>query len=292
MVPTKERNHQSLYLDVNGEGILLDCGEGTQRQIQHTKYSLHKIKKILISHWHADHTAGLLGLFQTIGAFSEGEKTIKLFGPKGSKKYVQHLLQSCVFDNHLDVEVTELDSKKLKTFYENDKYALDFINLDHSTPTIGFKFRKKSQFKVKKAQLEKLGIPEGPLLKDLQKGKDITFNGKKIKVEDVTSKTEERSIAFVFDTKICDACFELAEDANYLVSEAVYAKALEKKAEEYKHMTSNQAAQIASVSGVETLYLTHFSQRYKTLDELEQDAKDIFPNTICAFDFLKVKLNF
>ncbi len=292
MVPTKERNTQSIHLDVNGEGILFDCGEGTQRQIQHTKISIHKIKKILISHWHGDHVGGLVGLFQTISAFSDDEKTIKIFGPKGTKKYMEHLLKSAFFDNIINMEIEELNCNKVKTFYENEDYQLQAINLNHSTPTLGFRFVKKSKFKLKKSVLDKLGIPEGPLLKNLQKGKNIIFKGKKILVEEVTSKTEEKSIAFVFDTKMCDAAFEISKDANYLISEAVYAKGMEEKAQKYKHMTSEQAAQIASMSGVDKLILTHFSQRYKTLEDIETDAKDIFPETTCAYDFMKVKLNF
>jgi ribonuclease Z len=283
---------KSIYLDYNGEGILLDCGEGTQRQMQLANLNFNKIKKILISHWHGDHVAGLIGLLQTIGAFTETEKELKLFGPKGSKKFIENMLKSCVFDNAINLEVVELDCKELTTFYENSEYALQAINLEHSVPCIGFKFVKKEKLNISKQKLSKFGVKDGPHLVDLQKGKDITYEGKKILAKDVTTKTEEKSIAFIFDTKLCDACFDLAKDSTILVCEAVYAKNLEKKAEEYCHMTSYQAAQVANDSGCETLYLTHFSQRYKTIEELEADAKDIFDNTICAYDLLKVKFNF
>ncbi|MGE0793635.1 MAG: ribonuclease Z [Candidatus Woesearchaeota archaeon] len=292
MVPTKERNHQSIYLDLGKEAILLDCGEGTQRQIQFAKLTPNKIKKILISHWHGDHVAGLIGLFQTIGSFAEEDRNIKLYGPKGSKKYVEHLFQSAAFDKKLDVEVIELNSEELKTFYENQDYKLQFINLEHSIPTIGFKFVRKSKIKISKLKLDKLGIKEGPILKELQNGNDITYQNKKIKVDDVASRIPEKSISFVFDTKLCDACFEIAKDSEYLISEAVYEKDMEDKAEQYKHMTCTQAAQIASMSNVKKLILTHFSQRYKTTEQLEQQAKDIFPETTCAYDLMKVKINF
>jgi len=292
MLPTKERNVQSIYLDLDSEGILLDCGEGTQRQMQLANLNFQKINKILISHWHGDHVAGLIGLLQTIGSFSDEQKTIKLFGPKNSKKYIEHMLKSCVFDSMVNLEITELNFEELTTFYENEDYFIQAINLEHSVPCVGFKFTTKSKRKILKEKLTQLNIKEGPHLAELQKGKAIVVAGQTISADKLTKQTEQKSVSFIFDTKICEACYTLAENSNYLVCEAVYAKDLEHKAEEYCHMTSNQAAQVASASGVQKLILTHFSQRYKTIEQLESDAKDVFPNTICAYDLMKVKLNF
>jgi len=292
MLPTKERNVQSIYLEHNGEGILLDCGEGTQRQMQFANLNFQKIKKILISHWHGDHVAGLIGLLQTISAFSDEDKKITLYGPKNSKKFMENMFKSCVFDNPLNLEVVELNYEELQTFYQNEDYALQAINLEHSVPCLGYKFLKKSKIKVSKTKLAKKGISEGPHVAQLQQGKDIVFNGEKISFKDVTTQTQEKSISFIFDTKLCDACYTLTNNSEVLVCEAVYAKDLENKAEEYCHMTSYQAAQIANACGVEKLFLTHFSQRYKSVDQLLKDAQELFQNTTCAYDLMKVKLNF
>ncbi|MCA9477666.1 MAG: ribonuclease Z [Nanoarchaeota archaeon] len=291
MVPTKERNVQGIYLDYNGEGILLDCGEGTQRQIQHAGLNAQKIKKILISHWHGDHVSGLLGLLQTIGNFSGDDKTIKLFGPVGSKQYLEHLTKSCVFDVQLNLEVIELNPTGLETFFENEDYALQAILLDHSVPCLGFKFLRKERRKMNQAALQEKGV-QGELVGQLQSGKSVEVKGISISPEEVSVIEPSRSVSFIFDTRICDACYTLAQDSDLLVSEAVYKDDLQDKAQEYGHMTALQVAQVASQSGVEQLILTHFSQRYKDVGELEEEAKSLFENTSCAYDLMKVNLPF
>ena len=292
MVPTKDRNVQSLYLDYNGEGILLDCGEGTQRQITLAGLSAQKIRKILISHWHGDHVAGLLGLIQTLGNFGNEDVTVHLYGPTGTQGFLDHMMQSCVFDMTLNLEVHELDPQGLETFYEHDDYYLQCAPLEHSIPTLGFRFVKKERRKFDKQKLRELGLEEGPLLGELQKGKSIEHNSTTITPEEVTELIGEKSLAFIFDTQLTDNCYELAKNSEVLVSEAVYTSDLEHKAEQYKHLTAKQVAHIAAQCGVHQLILTHFSQRYKTTAELEEDAKQLFDNVVCAYDLMKVEFDF
>lgn len=291
MVPTKERNVQGIYLDYNGEGILLDCGEGTQRQIQLAGLNAQKIKKILISHWHGDHISGLLGLLQTIGNFGGENKKVQLFGPVGSKEYIKHLKLSCVFDVQFDLEIIELNPTSLETFYENDAYALQSIQLDHSVSCLGFKFVKKERRKMNQPKLSSFGV-SGTNVGVLQSGQPVIIDGKTIKPDDVSKVEPSRSLSFIFDTKLCDACYDLADNSDLLVSEAVYKDDLKEKAEQYGHLTALQVATVAAQSGVKELILTHFSQRYKDVGELEEEAKTIFENTRCAYDFLKVELPF
>ena len=293
MVPTKERNVQSIYIDYNGEGTLLDCGEGTQRQITLAGLNAQKIKTILISHWHGDHVSGLVGLIQTLGNFSNGEKTIKLFGPEGTKEHFEHMMKSCIFETKLEIEITEIpriEGKEL--ILETKDYQIEATSLEHSVPCIGYAFVKKEKLKLLPKKVKELGLKEGPLLGRLQKGESVEFEGRKITPKNVGEVVPSKKIAFIFDTEICDGCYTLAEDADLLVSEAVYKHELEHKAVEYKHMTAQQAARVASESGAKELILTHFSQRYKDVGELEEEAKTIFPNTRCAFDFMKVELLF
>ena len=290
MVPTKERNVQSIYLDYNGEGILLDCGEGTQRQITLAKLNAQKIKKILISHWHGDHVLGLPGLIQTIGNFAPEGKQLTIYGPEGSKKYFDNLMNSSVFETKLEINLVELKPKELEIFYETEDYRLLAAPLEHSIPCLGFRFERKEKIKILKNKLPK--NLTGQLIGKLQSGKSIVFENKTINSEDVTIIEPSKSLAFIFDTKLTDACFDIAEEADYLISEAVYTSELEHKAEEYGHLTARQVAQIASQAGVKNLILTHFSQRYKDISVLESDAKNVFENIICAYDFLKINLPF
>lgn len=293
MVPTKERNVQSIYLEYNGDGILLDCGEGTQRQIQLAGLNAQKIKRVLISHWHGDHVSGLVGLIQTVGNFAgDHEKTLQLYGPIGTKEHLNHLMNSCIFESRVNIEVTELDLKKLEIFYENDDYELKAINLEHSVPTLGFRFERKEKRNIQLKKLKELGVSQGPHLKDLQQGKDINYEGKQIKADEVTVIDSSKAVSFIFDTQLCDACYELADNSELLVSEAVYKHDLVNKAEEYKHMTAHQAAKLASECGAKELILTHFSIRYKDVEELESEAKDLFENTKCAYDLMKLDLPF
>jgi ribonuclease Z len=292
MVPTKERNVQSLYIDYNGDGILLDCGEGTQRQITLAGLNAQKIKIILISHWHGDHVSGLVGLIQTLGNFAGEEKTIRLFGPKGTKKYLDHTLNSCEFETKLQLDVHEVNASELFTCYENDDYKIQAINLDHSTHCLGYSFIKKERRKMNEAKLLELGLKMGPLVGKLQKGESIEYDGVVVKPEEVSTLLGSHKLSFIFDTQLTGACFTLAQNADVLVSEAVYLHEMEQKANEYKHMTARQAAQIASEAGAKELILTHFSQRYKDVAVLEEEAKIIFDNVRCAFDFMKVELDF
>ncbi|MEA3398921.1 MAG: ribonuclease Z [Patescibacteria group bacterium] len=292
MVPTKERNVQSIYIDYNGEGILLDCGEGTQRQITIAGLNAQKIKTILISHWHGDHVSGLVGLIQTLGNFADEEKTIRLFGPVGTKKYLANTLDSCEFETKLNLDVKEIDAEFLTSIFETNDYELQAINLDHSLPCLGYSFIKKERRKMNESKLKALGLKMGPLVGKLQRGESINHEGKTIKADEVSKLLDSHKISFIFDTRLTDSCFVLAKNADLLVSEAVYLDELKNKAEEYKHMTAKQVAQVASESEAKELILTHFSQRYKDVVVLEEEAKMLFDNVRCAFDFMKVELDF
>ena len=285
MVPTKDRNVQSIYMEYNGDGILLDCGEGTQRQITLAKLNAQKIKTILISHWHGDHVSGLVGLIQTLGNFAADGKKVRLFGPIGTKKYLGHLLDSCIFENKLILDVVELNPKNLETFYETEDYLLQSASLDHSVPCIGYRFVRKEKRKMNVKKLDSLGI-KGPSIGLLQSGKNVEFNGSIISADEVSKIVPAKQIAFIFDTQLTDNCVALAQDAELLVSEAVYTSEHENKASEYKHLTARQVAQIASQAGVKKLILTHFSQRYKDITRIQEEAKTFFPNTLLAEDFI------
>lgn len=289
MVPTKDRNVQSIYLDYKGEGILIDCGEGTQRQMNIKGINRLKVKKVLISHWHGDHVSGLIGFIQTIGN-QEGDIELKIFGPRGTKKHMNHLLNSCIFDLSVKLDIQEISAKTKKVIFENDDYIIQAAELDHATPCLGYSFSEKDKRKINMIKAKKLGLTQGPSIGKLQAGNSVTANGKQIFPDDVSTIVKGKKITFILDTTPNKNCYELSQGAEILVSEATYDSTYTEKAIQYKHMTTEQAAIIASKSNVNQLILTHFSQRYKTLHALEKEAKSIFPNTILAYDFMKIKL--
>ena len=133
-------------------------------------------------------------------------------------------------------------------------------------------------------------MTQHPLLGKLQKGHDIEYNGKKIKVKDATIIKKGKKVTFILDTSYHINCIKLAKDSDYLIIESTYSDKLKDKAKEYKHLTAKQAALIAKKANVKNLILTHFSQRYKNVDELENEAKKEFKNVILATDLLEINL--
>jgi ribonuclease Z len=286
MVPTKERNHSSLLISYDTHGLLIDCGEGTQRQLKHANIPLTKITKLLITHWHSDHTLGIPGLIQSLNA-SEYTKKLEIYGPEGTKKHLEYMFKAFLIDRTIDMEVIEITKGK---FFENNEFLLESYELDHGIKTLGYRFIEKDRRKIIIPKVKKLKIPEGPLLGKLQKGKSITFKGKKISPDDVSKIIKGKKIGIISDTLLCDNCYNIAKDTDLLISESTYSSKLKEKGENYNHMTAKQAALVASKSNTKKLILTHFSARYKSTLELNEDARNYFDNTECAYDLMKVKL--
>lgn len=286
MVPTKERNHSSVFLSYKSEGILFDCGEGTQRQLKIAGIKPTKVTKILISHWHGDHVLGIPGLMQTLGA-SEYNRTLEIYGPVGTKKHIKAMFEAFVFDRPFEIKVNEISSG---VFFQNKDFKLSVLPLKHGITTLGYVFVEKDRRRINISAVKKLGIPQGPLLGRLQAGEQIVFKGKKISPAKTTTIVKGRKIAFISDTMPCTNCYNLSQDADLLICEAAYTSKLEEKARQYKHMTAKEAALVASRSNVKQLVLTHFSARYKNTLELQEDAQAVFENVQCAEDFMKIKL--
>jgi ribonuclease Z len=289
MVPTKERNVQSIYLNHDGEGILIDCGEGTQRQMNLAGINRLSVKKIFISHWHGDHVSGIIGLIQTLGSVTHPGK-LEIFGPKGTKERMKHLLKTCVFNLRIKLKIHEFNCKNLETVFENDSYKINAINLYHGTPCLGYSFIKKDIIKIDMDKVKKLGLKQGSWLKKIQKNKEVKVKNKNVKPEDVSFVKKGYKLSFVLDTKFCKNSILLAENSDILVCESVYADDLQELAAKYKHMTAHDAAKIAERSNSKKLYLTHFSQRYKNTKVLLEDAKSIFKNSVAAEDFMSFVL--
>lgn len=287
MVPTEDRNHAAALINYKDEHILVDCGEGTQRQFRKAGISAMKITKILITHWHGDHILGLPGLFMTLGAQGY-DKNLEIYGPRGTKVYMQEMLNLFAKEGVIRYKVIEVEKG---IFFENDDFYLDAVQLKHGIKTLGYSFVEKSKRRILIDKLKKIGIKPGPLLKNLQKGKDIIFNGKKINSKDYTQLVEGKKVTFISDTLKCDEAIHLAKNSNILFCEACYSHEMLEKAFERKHMTAVQAAEIAKKSKSDKLVLIHFSQRYKDVSSLEKEAKKHFKNTIAGKDFMKFELS-
>lgn len=286
MMPTKDRNPSAVYLEFKGEGILFDCAEGTQRQMRIVGLNLAKVRKILVSHWHGDHILGLAGLLLTIGSL-DLNRSIDIFGPRGSKKAFQQMFGGIEFETKFNIKINEVHEGK---FFENNDYILECAPMTHEVPCVAFSFIEKDRRKMKLDSIKKLGIPGGPLLGKLQRGESIEFKGKEISADNVTTVVKGRKLAFITDTLFNKNCITLAKGADLLICDSTYASNLKEKASEHGHLTALEAAQIASQAGVKKLVLTHFSARYKSTLELEEDARTAFDNVFCAYDFMKITM--
>jgi len=288
MVPTKERNVSGVFLNYKDKGILFDCGEGTQRQMNIAGIKRSMVRKILITHWHGDHVGGLTGLLHTMSNL-DVDTVVEIYGPAGTKEKAEHLLKmSDISRGH--IKVIELNPKEVECFFENEDYELWCCPADHGIACISYSFVEKDKLNIDKSKMKALGVGEGPHLRKLKEGKDITIKGKTIRAEDITVPVHGRKICYVLDTRPTKHAMELAEGADILIADATYGIDLQEKAEQYYHMTSTEAAHIASQAGVAKLMLTHFSQRYKSVAHLEEEARMVFPESHCAYDFLKIKL--
>lgn len=286
-VPTAERNHTAVLLKYKKENILIDCGEGTQRQFRKAKLNPCKLTKILITHWHGDHILGLPGLLQTL-AFNGYKKTLGIYGPIGTEKFIKELFKIFVVKKKIKIKVQEAKGKFIKT----DDFEISAIPLQHSCPTNGYMFEEKPKLRIDKDKLKKLKISpkDKSKLSQLTKGRAIKLNNKIIKPKDLTYKQASKKISFIFDTKLCLNAEKLAKNSDLAIIESTLDNN-EKLAKQYKHLTVTQAANIAKKANVKKLILTHISQRYEYKSKkLENIAKKIFKNTKIAKDFMKVEV--
>ncbi|HIH33428.1 MAG TPA: ribonuclease Z [Candidatus Diapherotrites archaeon] len=289
--PSKERNLSSTCINFNGQNFLFDCSEGTQRQIMQSGLSFMKVDFIFISHFHGDHILGLPGLLATM-TMQERQKELFITGPKGIGEKVKAALWLSGFRPSFPLKVKELKRKEI--ILKEKNFKITAFPLKHEIPCFGFVFeelRPAGKFVREKAL--KLGIPEGPLWRQLQQGKGVKLGGKSFKPEqvlDFSQGKKGKKVAIVMDTTPKYNISELTE-ADVLVHEASLSSAFEQRAKETRHSTAAQAAGIAKKARVKKLFITHVSTRHqKEIETLEKEAQAVFPNSKIAKDLETVEL--
>jgi ribonuclease Z len=287
-IPSETRNTTSILLNYKDENILIDCGEGTQRQIRKAKLNPCNINKILITHWHGDHIFGLPGLFQTL-ALSGYNKKMDIFGPKKTKEFMKNFINIFIPVFKFKAEVNEI--QKPGIFFENKDFYIASESMEHGIPTNTYSFVIKDKIRIDKNKLKKSKLPKGKHLSELQKGKDIIYEGKKYKAKDLTYIEKGKKISIVLDTVYNNKIEKFVKDSDILICESSFSKDLTEKAKEHMHLTSEQAGQIAKKAKVKKLILTHISQRYENNPkELLYDAKKHFKNVLVVKDFDKIEV--
>jgi len=271
-------------MNYKDENILIDCGEGTQRQIRKAKINPCSITRILITHFHGDHVFGLPGLFQTL-ALNSYSKTLHIYGPKGTKKFINKIFKTFIGVRAIKMQVSEVSGKFLKT----KDFEITALSLNHDTPCNGYLFEEKNKLRIDRTKLAKLQIPNIPELAKLTQKKNIKYQNKTINYKDITYLEKGKKISFILDTGLCNNIKKLTKNSNLAIIESTFLEESgngEKLAKEYKHLTAKQAGKIAKQNNVKQLILTHISQRYEKNPELLlNEAKLVFPNTKLANDF-------
>jgi ribonuclease Z len=274
----------SQYLEINNRHFLIDCGEGTQRQMRKYKVGFTKINHIFISHLHGDHFYGLVGLLSTYGILSR-EKELHIYGPKGIKEVT--LLQLKISQSHAKYPIIfhELKSKESELIFEDDKVSVRTIPLNHRVYTNGYLFTEKE--KPRKLNMLNISgykeIGRADYL-NIKAGKDVVLaSGEIVKNAELTlSPKKSLSFAFCSDTKYKPDIVPIIKNADLLYHEATFLAEREDLAIKTKHSTSKQAAQIAKEAIVSQLVIGHYSGRYKDISLFQKEAKEIFKNTELA----------
>lgn len=265
-IPTVRRNHPGFLLKFKDENILVDCGEGTQRQFRKAGKNPCKVTKILITHWHGDHVFGLPGMLNTL-VLNGYSKKLEIYGPSGTKEWV-----SKYFDlvgrramGKLDLEVKEVGNGVV---FENGEYMLESRKVEHDCPAVAYAFIVKEKSRLDSDKLKKLGLPSSPLLGRLAKGEVVEIDGKKIDGKKLVYNEAARKVAFVMDTRDCDGARDIAKDADLLVIESTYSKEESAEVLERAHLSSVEAAKIGKKAKVRALALVHLSQRYEGIPKV------------------------
>lgn len=285
-VPTRERGLPANLINYKGSRILFDCGEGTQRKLMEDRLGMMKIDKVFISHWHADHFSGLLGLIQTLEM--EGrERPLYIYGPPRTEEFTDRILDTGYFKRSYDIFVEDIVEGDVIT---EDGYQIEPFEVEHGINAFGYVFIEEDMMKANKDKMEEYGLESSPKIGELKDGKTIEWEGEKIEPEDVIESVPGRKIVYSGDTAMCDNMIDNSREADLLIHEATCSHEI--IGERNNHTSAKQAAEIAEEADVERLVLTHISRRYRNESEkLLEEAREVFPETYMGEDGRKFEIS-
>ena len=285
MIPNEKRGHPAFLLTYKEENILIDCGEGTQIQFRKAKLNPCRVTKILITHWHGDHTFGLPGLLRTLETSGYKNK-MYIYGPKGLKRHMEEMFTAFGEITEFKIEVIEVSGR----LFENQDFYLEAEKMIHVQPCNAYNFIEKDKLRIDKKKLAKIKISNSPVLGKLKQGKDIIINGKKINYKSVTYLQNGRKVSIVLDTLFDDKIVKFARNSDLLICEATYLDEAE-LAKAYYHLTVSDAVRIAKLSKSKKLVLIHMSQRHSLNEKKFLDlAKKAFKNTEIGRDLMRFEI--
>jgi ribonuclease Z len=289
--PTVDRNVSALALQREGELLLFDCGEGTQRQMM--RYGVgFAFREIFVTHYHSDHFLGIIGLFRTLGLMDRKEP-MTLYGPRGAQRILGGALNVGIERTKFPVDIVEL---KPGDRLDRGDYELSVFETEHRADTIGYALVERDRLgRIDPDKARELGIPEGPLWGQIHKGKAVTLpDGRTIAPTQLVGPPRPgRTVVYSGDTRPHAAVIAAARGADLLIHEATFGEDERARAVETGHATAREAAEVAREAGVRRLALTHISPRYtRDAPELLAEAQAVFPETVVARDGLTLDVPF
>lgn len=287
-VPTRQRNHNGYLLRWDAEGLLFDPGDGTQRQLTHAGVAASAITRIALTHFHGDHCLGLPGIVQRISLDAVAHP-VHAYYPASGAHWFRNLCDASAFRR--TVELTEHPIAAAGPLAApGAPFTLTAAALSHPVEAFGYRLTEPDGRRLLPERLAALGV-RGPAVGELQRAGVLRVGEREVTLAEVSEVRPGQSFAFVMDTRLCPGVYELAAGVDMLVIEATFLEADEHLAVEYGHLTAAQAARVAAECGVGTLVLTHFSQRYRTLEEHRREAERHFDGAlVVAHDLLRVPL--
>ena len=272
--PTRTRNHNGYFLRWDDEGLLFDPGEGTQRQMLFAGVTASQITRVCVTHFHGDHCLGLPGVLQRM-ALDRVAHEVHAYYPAQNQEVFARLRHASLFHDTLTLRECPVHGDG--TAAEAPSFRLETRALSHLVPAVGYRLTEPDGRRMLPGELAARGVT-GPDVGRLQHQGSLAIGGQTVTLEQVSQPRRGQRFAFIMDTRLCDAAFELADGADMLVCESTFTDADAGLARDYGHLTAGQAGRIAAESGVRLLVLTHLSQRYESgsAQQLLADAAAVF----------------
>jgi len=277
-VPTSWHNPSSQIVQYLGKQFLIDCGEGTQMQMIRYNIRNRNLDHIFISHLHGDHFYGLIGLINSFNLMRRNKK-LHIYASRDLKKLIDFQLNITNSTLNFPVEYHDLEEQENAVLYEDNYLKISTIPLIHSIAVWGFLIREKAGRRHLRKSFIKEHNPTPEQIAGILEGKDfITKDGKSLKFKEITfPPTAPRSFAYCSDTAFLDTTAEYVKGVNLLYHESTFDNANELLANQTLHSTAAQAARVAKEAGAGKLLIGHYSARFKDLELLLKEAREVFP---------------